>query len=70
MGRKLLCRKFDMKCNKRKWRVEAWSLFSYEIWESPKTTNREAAKRKQARIDSGQDIIVGVNQYRLEKKIH
>jgi methylmalonyl-CoA mutase N-terminal domain/subunit len=29
----------------------------------------EAAARKQARIDSGQDIIVGVNQYRLEKKI-
>jgi methylmalonyl-CoA mutase len=27
----------------------------------------EAAARKQARIDSGQDIIVGVNQYRLEK---
>jgi methylmalonyl-CoA mutase len=25
--------------------------------------------RKQARIDSGQDIIVGVNKYRLEKKI-
>jgi methylmalonyl-CoA mutase len=29
----------------------------------------EAAARKQARIDSGQDII-GVNKYRLEKKIH
>jgi methylmalonyl-CoA mutase len=29
----------------------------------------EAAARKQARIDSGQDIIVG-NKYRLEKKIH
>jgi methylmalonyl-CoA mutase len=26
----------------------------------------EAAARKQARIDSGQDIIVGVNKYRLE----
>lgn len=26
----------------------------------------EAAAKKQARIDSGQDIIVGVNKYRLE----
>jgi methylmalonyl-CoA mutase len=29
---------------------------------------RCAAARKQARIDSGQDIIVGVNKYRLEKE--
>ncbi|MCW8982063.1 MAG: methylmalonyl-CoA mutase family protein, partial [Altibacter sp.] len=28
----------------------------------------EAAARKQARIDSGQDVIVGVNKYRLEKE--
>ncbi len=28
----------------------------------------EAAARKQARIDSGKDVIVGVNQYRLEKE--
>ncbi len=34
----------------------------------PKFRIEEAAARKQARIDSGQDIIVGVNQYRLEKE--
>jgi methylmalonyl-CoA mutase len=28
----------------------------------------EAAARKQARIDSGNDVIVGVNKYRLEKE--
>jgi methylmalonyl-CoA mutase len=34
----------------------------------PKIRIEEAAARKQARIDSGQDIIVGVNRYRLEKE--
>lgn len=34
----------------------------------PKMRIEEAAARKQARIDSGQDIIVGVNQYRLDKE--
>ncbi|MBP6182501.1 methylmalonyl-CoA mutase [Flavobacterium sp.] len=34
----------------------------------PKLRIEEAAARKQARIDSGQDIIVGVNQYRLKKE--
>jgi methylmalonyl-CoA mutase len=34
----------------------------------PKLRIEEAAARKQARIDSAQDIIVGVNQYRLEKE--
>jgi methylmalonyl-CoA mutase len=34
----------------------------------PKLRIEEAAARKQARIDSGQDIIVGVNQFRLEKE--
>jgi methylmalonyl-CoA mutase len=34
----------------------------------PKLRIEEAAARKQARIDSGQDIIVGVNQYRLERE--
>lgn len=34
----------------------------------PKLRIEEASARKQARIDSGQDIIVGVNQYRLEKE--
>ncbi|APU69390.1 Methylmalonyl-CoA mutase [Christiangramia flava JLT2011] len=34
----------------------------------PKMRIEEAAARKQARIDSGSDIIVGVNKYRLEKE--
>ncbi len=34
----------------------------------PKMRIEEAAARKQARIDSGNDIIVGLNRYRLEKE--
>lgn len=34
----------------------------------PKMRIEEAAARKQARIDSEQDIIVGVNKFRLEKE--
>lgn len=34
----------------------------------PKLRIEEASARKQARIDSTQDIIVGVNKYRLEKE--
>ena len=34
----------------------------------PKMRIEEAAARKQARIDSGQDVIVGVNKYRLQKE--
>ncbi|WP_204345035.1 methylmalonyl-CoA mutase [Psychroserpens algicola] len=34
----------------------------------PKLRIEEAAARKQARIDSAQDIIVGVNKYRLEEE--
>ena len=34
----------------------------------PKLRIEEAAARKQARIDSGQDVIVGVNKYKLEKE--
>ncbi len=34
----------------------------------PKMRIEEAAARKQARIDSNQDTIVGVNKYRLEKE--
>lgn len=34
----------------------------------PKMRIEQAAAKKQARIDSNQDIIVGVNQYRLEKE--
>jgi methylmalonyl-CoA mutase len=34
----------------------------------PKMRIEEAAARKQARIDSGKDVIVGVNRYRLEKE--
>ncbi len=34
----------------------------------PKMRIEEAAAKKQARIDSGQDVIVGVNKYRLENE--
>jgi len=34
----------------------------------PKMRIEEAAARKQARIDSAQDVIVGVNKYRLEEE--
>ena len=34
----------------------------------PKLRIEEAAARKQARIDSGEDTIVGTNKYRLEKE--
>ncbi len=34
----------------------------------PKMRVEEAAARKQARIDSGKDVIVGVNKYRLDKE--
>jgi len=34
----------------------------------PKMRIEEAAARKQARIDSGKDIIIGVNRYRPEKQ--
>ena len=34
----------------------------------PKMRIEEASARKQARIDSGQDVIVGVNKYRLAKE--
>ncbi|TYA53820.1 methylmalonyl-CoA mutase [Formosa maritima] len=34
----------------------------------PKLRIEEAAARKQARIDSGEDIIVGVNKYRLDQE--
>ena len=34
----------------------------------PKLRIEEASARKQARIDSGQDLIVGINKYRLDKE--
>ncbi|WP_299101369.1 methylmalonyl-CoA mutase [uncultured Winogradskyella sp.] len=34
----------------------------------PKLRIEEAAARKQARIDSGQDVIIGVNKYQLEQE--
>jgi methylmalonyl-CoA mutase len=34
----------------------------------PKMRIEEAAARRQARIDSGRETIVGVNKYRLEKE--
>ena len=36
----------------------------------PKMRIEEAAARKQARIDSSQDIIVGVNKYKTDEKTH
>lgn len=36
----------------------------------PKMRIEEAAARKQARIDGGKDIIVGVNAYKTEEKTH
>jgi methylmalonyl-CoA mutase len=36
----------------------------------PKMRIEEAAARKQARIDSGKDVIVGVNKYQLESEDH
>lgn len=35
----------------------------------PKMRIEEAAARKQARIDSGQDVIVGVNRYQSDEKV-
>ena len=35
----------------------------------PKIRIEEAAARKQARIDSGKDKIIGVNSYRLKKEV-
>lgn len=34
----------------------------------PKLRIEEAAARRQARVDSGEDVIVGVNKYRLERE--
>jgi methylmalonyl-CoA mutase len=34
----------------------------------PKLRIEESATRRQARVDSGEDVIVGVNKYRLEKE--
>ena len=49
--------------------VEALGGMTKAIEEGiPKLRIEEAAAKKQARIDSGQDIIVGVNQYRLEEE--
>ncbi len=36
----------------------------------PKLRIEEAAARKQARIDSNQDVIIGVNKYRMDKEDH
>ena len=58
--------------------AEAWSLIdeveamggmtkAIEVG-MPKLRIEEAATRRQARVDSGEDVIVGVNKYRLEKE--
>jgi len=36
----------------------------------PKLKIEEAAARKQARVDSGQDVIVGVNKFRTQEESH
>ena len=49
--------------------VEALGGMTKAIEEGiPKMRIEEAAAKKQARIDSGKDIIVGVNQYRLDEE--
>jgi methylmalonyl-CoA mutase len=49
--------------------VEAMGGMTKAIAEGlPKMKIEEAAARKQARIDSGKDIIVGLNKYKLEKE--
>ncbi|MEO1548114.1 MAG: methylmalonyl-CoA mutase family protein, partial [Bacteroidota bacterium] len=46
-----------------------WSLMTKAIEAGiPKMRIEQAAARKQARIDSGQDVIVGVNKYQLENE--
>lgn len=35
----------------------------------PKMRIEEAAARRQAKIDSGAEVIVGVNKYRLEEEV-
>jgi methylmalonyl-CoA mutase len=49
--------------------IEAMGGMAKAIVEGiPKLKIEECAAKKQARIDSGQDVIVGVNHYRLEKE--
>src|SRR5690606_10566574 len=49
--------------------IEALGGMTQPIEEGiPKMRIEEAAAKKQARIDSGQDIIVGLNRHRLEKE--
>lgn len=36
----------------------------------PKMRIEESAARRQAKIDSGSEVIVGVNKYRLESEEH
>jgi len=49
--------------------VESYGGMTKAIEEGiPKMRIEEASARKQARIDSGQEIIVGVNKYKLEEE--
>ena len=73
MGWKLLCRKLTHDIAQKAWslieEVEELGGMTKAIESGiPKIRIEEAAARKQARIDSGQDIIVGVNKYRLEEE--
>ena len=50
--------------------VEALGGMTRAIEEGmPKLKIEEAATRRQARVDTGEDVIVGVNKYRLEKEL-
>ena len=44
----------------------AWQRLSKQVFR--RCASKEAAARTQARIDSGNQTIVGVNKYRLEKE--
>jgi methylmalonyl-CoA mutase len=49
--------------------VESYGGMTKAIQEGiPKMRIEEASARRQARIDSGKEVIVGVNKYRLEKE--
>ena len=72
-GRLLLRREADARADASGWQliqeVEALGGMAKAIETGlPKMRIEEAAARKQARIDSGRDIIVGVNAYPRPKK--
>ena len=73
LGRKLPSRAIDRRyCEQRmetNSEVETLGGMTKAIEQGiPKMRIEEAAAKKQAKIDSGQDIIVGVNKYQLEEE--